>query len=134
MKLINRFGLILSVVLIVIYIFAYIDYKQLLIQIEQENLPIDVMFNGWAVAISFLIISLYELIIKNKHIKLLIRILLMLLFLGIIFRNVIPIESFDSGLENMTVFSGMITIIFFLVYGLKKVYDKKYKLPAANKQ
>jgi len=133
MKIITKYSLlILSTVLIIITIFDYIDYKQLLLQIEQENLLIDVMFNGWYVTFSFIIIALYELITKNKYFKVFIRFLLVLIFLGILLKNVIPIEDFDAGVENTTVFSGVITILLFLLLGLKKIYDNKYKLPAAN--
>ena len=135
MKIITKYSLlILSTVLIIITIFDYIDYKQFALQVEQENLLIDVLFNGWFVTFSFIFIALYELITKNKYFKVFIRFFLVLIFLGIILKKFIPIDDFDAGVENTTVFSGMITIILFLLHGLKRMNNKKYKMPAANNE
>ncbi|WP_321318820.1 hypothetical protein [Labilibaculum sp.] len=131
-KLIAKYiFLILSVVLHVITFFSYLDYLKVLEQIEQDNIPIDIMFGGWTIALSFMIIALYELIVKSKYFKLLIRIFLVLLFIGAILKNVIPIDDFDAGVENTSAFSGFITLILFLIYGLKKIYEKR-RMPAAK--
>ena len=135
MKFLARFGfLILSLFLILSAVFAYIDYKHLLVEIEKKNLLIEVWFNDGYVAFAFLIISFFELLVKNKNIKILIRVFLILIFLGIILKNVIPIEDFDAGIENTIIFSGIITLVLLFAHGLKILYDKKYKLPAANKR
>jgi Na+/glutamate symporter len=123
--------LILSGVLLVLTLFNYLDYLKVLEQIEQDNIPIDVMFGGWTVAVSYIIMAFYELIVRNRYFKLLIRVFLFLLFVGIILKNVIPVDDFDAGVENTSVFSGFITLILFLIYGLKKIYDKR-RMPAAN--
>lgn len=123
--------LILSGVLLVLTLINYLDYLKVLEQIEQDNIPIDVMFGGWTVAVSYIIMALYELIVKNRYFKSLIRVFLFLLFAGINLKNVIPVNDFDAGVENTSVFSGFITLILFLIYGLKKTYDKR-RMPAAN--
>jgi len=133
MRLITKYiFLILSVVLLIITTLNYLDYLKVLEQIEKDNLLIDVLFGGWTVLISFIVIVLYELIVKNKNLKLLIRIFMLLLFLGIILKNKIPIDDFDAAIENTSVFSGFIALILFVVHGLRKLFDKKHKLPAAN--
>ena len=121
------YTLTLIVILVTITVDNYMEYQQNLAQIERDKLPIDLIFGGWSVVFSFLLIMVYEWIIENGIYKLLIRILLTLIFLGKIFSNTIPIDDFDSGVENVSVVSGFIVCILLTRHGLNKLIKKYIK-------
>ncbi len=138
MKLLFKYySLILTVILFVCVIIEYIDLKQLISQTEKDSLIVDFAFNGWIVLCSFTIITIFELVLKKSFYKLLIRIFLTITLIGLLLSHQIPIDEFDSGVENTVVFSGFIAIILFLALGLKKLhlrlFKQKTKMPAATK-
>lgn len=133
MKILDKFGfLMLWVVLMVITFFNYLDYKNLLLFIEQEGLLIHILFDGWIVSFSFLSIALLELLVKNKHFKFFIRILLVLLFFGIVLKNFNPIKNYDYMIENTAIFSGMMALLILLVLGIKKLLFLIFKLAGSR--
>jgi len=137
-KLLFKYYSILLVVILILYVInQYLDLKQLIAQSEKDGLIVDFAFNGWIVLFSFTIITIFELILENSFYKLLIRIFLTLTLIGLLFSHSIPVDQFESGIENTIVFSGFITIIILLVLGLKKLhlrlFKQKTKRPVANK-
>ncbi len=112
----------MSTILIITTIFEYWDFKHFIAQIEVESILAEYMFNGWIVALSFLLIALYEFIIKNKPFKIFIRIFLTLILIGKLNCNNIPVTDFCSGVENTAIFSGVIAVILLIILGLQKIY------------
>ena len=135
--LIKYYSLLLSAILLAHVITDYIELEEIIAQTEKEGLIVDFAFNGWIVLISFIIIAFYELYQKNSFIKLLIRIFLTLALIGLFLSQYIPIDNFDSGVENTIVFSAFIAMILLFALGLKKIYfwinRKSDGMPAANK-
>lgn len=119
--LIKYYSLLLSAILLAHVITDYIELEEIIAQTEKEGLIVDFAFNGWIVLISFIIIAFYELYQKNSFIKLLIRIFLTLALIGLFLSQYIPIDNFDSGVENTIVFSAFIAMILLFALGLKKI-------------
>lgn len=128
MKRLNIYYSFLLVTILLVYVIIdYKDLQQLIAQTEEEGIIVDFVFGGWEVLVSFIIITLFELILKNRLYKLLIRVFLTLILMGLLFSKYIPIEDFISGVENTAVFSGFIAIILFLALGIKRLYLKIFK-------
>ncbi len=121
------YTIILSLILIVWTIIESIKFEKLTKQIESEGLIIDLIFVGWEVLFSFIMIALYEQITKHKKLKSFIKILLTIILFGAIFKYTIPIADFDVALEYTTMFLGLIAIIFLIILGGGKLYSKLFE-------